>query len=522
MNTKRKTLAEIVALIPDESSLAFTTSGIGGMAEEFFVGLRKHFDETNHPKYITVISAAGLARGEGTGSDLLLAPGLMKTYIGSHIHGAPLTGRAGLENKIALFIIPQGTIGLLFRNAAERGPGVWTKVGLNTHVDPRQGAGKMSDKAKLAADLMTVETVNGEEWLYYKPVAIDVTVIKATYADHNGNLAFDHEPMYLQALTMAMAAKNNGGIVIAQVEEVVTNGSLPAKSVLVPGIMVDYVYKATPAYHQQTFATDYSPLLSNEVRSEELPIKDHKLNNKAVIARRAALELKKGTIINIGVGLPSMISNLFYEANRLNEYHFTTDLGGVDGLPAPGYDYGPNYNAEAVIDTGDMFKFYHGGGLDATVLGFGEMDQQGNVNTTLLGHSIMGPGGMMDIIYGSSHVIFVGPFRVKDQTHIEKGKLMIDEPGVMSKFRKTLSHITFNGREAMKAGKRITIITDRAVFELNQEANLVLTEIAPGLDMQQDIIDQMDFDPIIADQVRTVDAHLFDEKWSLNDYLLTE
>ena len=390
MKSKVRSVTEIVALVTDEARIAFTTSGIGGLAEEFFGALRQQYEQTSHPKDITVISVAGLSRGEGTGIDLLLAPGLLKRYIGSHIHGAPLTGQAALNNQIELFIIPQGTIGLLYRNAAENGPGVWTKGGLDTYVDPRQSGGKMSDKARQQDDLMVVENLQGEEWLFYKSIGIDVAVIKATYADDQGNLTFTHEPMNLQALTMAIAAKNSGGIVIAQVEQVVKRGSLQAKSVLVPGILVDYVYKGTPEYHQQTFATSYNPLLSNEIRSDYLPIKPAPLSPKLVIARRAALELKQNSIINIGVGLPCMVSNLFYEANLLDEYHFTTDLGAVGGVPAPGFDYGPNYNAEAVINSGDMFDLYHGGGLETTVLGFGEINQNGNVNTTLFGNRIMG------------------------------------------------------------------------------------------------------------------------------------
>lgn len=517
MKSKVRSVTEIVTLVKDEARIAFTTSGIGGLAEEFFGALRYQYEQTSHPKDITVISVAGLSRGEGTGIDLLLAPGLLKRYIGSHIHGAPLTGQAALDNQIELFIIPQGTIGLLYRNAAEKGPGVWTKVGIDTYVDPRQSGGKMSDKARQQEDLMTVETLQGEEWLFYKNIGIDVAVIKATYADEKGNLAFTHEPMNLQSLTMAIAAKNSGGIVIAQVEQVVKKDSLQAKSVLVPGILVDYVYKGTAEYHQQTFATSYNPLLSNEIRSHHLPIKPGPLSPKLVIARRAALELKQDSIINIGVGLPCMVSNLFYEAHLLDQYHFTTDLGAVGGVPAPGFDYGPNYNAEAVINSGDMFDLYHGGGLETTILGFGEINQNGNVNTTLLGNRIMGPGGMMDIAEGAKQIIFVGPFMVKDKSHIENNQLVIDDQGSKSKFTDPLSYITFNGLNAVKAGKKITIVTDRAVFELDKEAKLVLTELAPGLDLQKDILDQMGFSPVVADDLKVMDSHLFAEAWSLKN-----
>uniref|UniRef100_UPI00352A3F4F CoA-transferase n=1 Tax=Aerococcus urinaeequi TaxID=51665 RepID=UPI00352A3F4F len=518
MKSKVRSLTEIVTLVKDEARIAFTTSGIGGLAEEFFGALRQQYEQTSHPKDITVISVAGLSRGEGTGIDLLLAPGLLKRYIGSHIHGAPLTGQAALNNQIELFIIPQGTIGLLYRNAAEKGPGVWTKVGLDTYVDPRHSGGKMSDKARQQEDLMIVETLQGEEWLFYKSIGIDVAVIKATYADTQGNLAFTHEPMNLQALTMAIAAKNSGGIVIAQVEQVVKRDSLQAKSVLVPGILVDYVYKGTPEYHQQTFATSYNPLLSNEIRSHYLPIKPAPLSPKLVIARRAALELKRHSIINIGVGLPCMVSNLFYEANLLDQYHFTTDLGAVGGVPAPGFDYGPNYNAEAVIDSGDMFDLYHGGGLETTVLGFGEINQNGNVNTTLLGNRIMGPGGMMDIAEGAKQIIFVGPFMVKDKSHIENNQLVIDDQGNKSKFTDALSYVTFNGSKAVKAGKKITIVTDRAVFELNKEAKLVLTEVAPGLELQKDVLDHMPFNPEIAEDLKEIDRQLYEGEWILNEH----
>lgn len=518
MKSKVRSVTEIVALVKDEARMAFTTSGIGGLAEEFFGALRQQYEQTSHPKDITVISVAGLSRGEGTGIDLLLAPGLLKRYIGSHIHGAPLTGQAALNNQIELFIIPQGTIGLLYRNAAEKGPGVWTKVGLDTYVDPRQSGGKMSDKARQQADLMTVETLQGEEWLFYKSIGIDVAVIKATYADDQGNLTFAHEPMNLQALTMAIAAKNSGGIVIAQVEQVVKRGSLQAKSVLVPGILVDYVYKGTPEYHQQTFATSYNPLLSNEIRSDYLPIKPAPLSPKLVIARRAALELKQNTIINIGVGLPCMVSNLFYEANLLDQYHFTTDLGAVGGVPAPGFDYGPNYNAEAVINSGDMFDLYHGGGLETTVLGFGEINQNGNVNTTLLGNRIMGPGGMMDIAEGAKQIIFVGPFMVKDKSHIENNRLVIDDQGNKSKFTEALSYVTFNGLKAVKTGKKIIIVTDRAVFELNKEAKLVLTEVAPGIDLQKDVLNHMPFNPEIAEDLKEIDRQLYEGEWIFSEH----
>ena len=518
MKSKVRSVTEIVTLVKDKARIAFTTSGIGGLAEEFFGALRQQYEQTSHPKDITVISVAGLSRGEGTGIDLLLAPGLLKRYIGSHIHGAPLTGQAALNNQIELFIIPQGTIGLLYRNAAEKGPGVWTKVGLDTYVDPRHSGGKMSDKARQQEDLMTVETLQGEEWLFYKSIGIDVAVIKATYADEKGNLAFNHEPMNLQALTMAIAAKNSGGIVIAQVEQVVKRDSLQAKSVLVPGILVDYVYKGTPEYHQQTFATSYNPLLSNEIRSDYLPIKPAPLSPKLVIARRAALELKQNSIINIGVGLPCMVSNLFYEANLLDEYHFTTDLGAVGGVPAPGFDYGPNYNAEAVINSGDMFNLYHGGGLETTVLGFGEINQNGNVNTTLLGNRIMGPGGMMDIAEGAKQIIFVGPFMVKDKSHIENNQLVVDDQGSKSKFTDTLSYVTFNGLKAVKAGKKIIIVTDRAVFELNKEAKLVLTEVAPGIDLQKDVLDHLPFNPEIAEDLKEIDSQLYQDEWVLSNH----
>ncbi|MGH2105333.1 CoA-transferase [Aerococcus urinaeequi] len=518
MKSKVRSVTEIVALVKDEARIAFTTSGIGGLAEEFFSALRQQYDQASHPKDITVISVAGLSRGEGTGIDLLLAPGLLKRYIGSHIHGAPLTGQAALNNQIELFIIPQGTIGLLYRNAAEKGPGVWTKVGLDTYVDPRHSGGKMSDKARQQEDLMVVENLQGEEWLFYKSIGIDVAVIKATYADDQGNLTFTHEPMNLQALTMAIAAKNSGGIVIAQVEQVVKRGSLQAKSVLVPGILVDYVYKGTPEYHQQTFATSYNPLLSNEIRSDYLPIKPAPLSPKLVIARRAALELKQNSIINIGVGLPCMVSNLFYEANLLDEYHFTTDLGAVGGVPAPGFDYGPNYNAEAVINSGDMFDLYHGGGLETTVLGFGEINQNGNVNTTLLGNRIMGPGGMMDIAEGAKQIIFVGPFMVKDKSHVENNQLVVDEQGSNSKFTDALSYVTFNGLKAVKAGKKITIVTDRAVFVLNKEAKLVLTEVAPGLELHKDVLDHMPFNPEIAEDLKEIDSQLYQDEWVLSNH----
>lgn len=434
-----------------------------------------------------------------------------------HIATAPLANQAAQENAFELYSLPQGIISKLYRDAAAQGPGVFSQIGLGTYMDPEQHGGKLNAKAKASEDLVQPIELQGEKWLHYQTLPINVAFIKASYADENGNLSIKRNSTSLEFLSLAMAAHNAGGVVIAQVEEVVKAHTLPAREVVVPGMLVDYiVVNEDEKYHMQTAGTHYSPALSNEIRIELTESHyGNPLTSKKALTRRAALEIPKDAIVNLGNGLASKVGEIIAEGQVLEHFNLTTDLGNVGGMPVTGIDYGPSYNADAVINSEDMFSLYHGGGLDVAVLGFGQMDATGNMNTTKLGNYIVGPGGMMDIAAGAKKVIFVGSFVVKGQNTVKNGEVVITEEGVAPKFMTELPYITFSTKLALEKGKEILVITDRAVFDFDKQGKLRLIEIAPGLDLQKDILNWMDFEPVIADDLKVMNSHLYQEDWSL-------
>ena len=519
MESKERTYKEVMKHIPDHAVIGTSSFGIGGLPEELIAGLGEYFKENQQPKDITFSTTAGIGVGEGRGLDHLVQPGLLKRAVVSYIATSPIANRSAHENLFELFMIPQGMIGKLYQNAAHQGPGVFSKVGMETFIDPDQTGGKMNEKAKAAEDIVKKVELNGEQWLHYKPLPINVAFIKASYADKNGNLSMKREPVLLESLSLATAAHNAGGVVIAQVEEIVENNTIPAKEVAVPGMLVDYVVVNTKEeYHMQTAGTRYSPVLSNEIRVERNPKYYKKpLDTKRVMVRRASQEIPEGSIVNLGNGISAYVGEVIAEADKLKEYHLTTDLGAAGGLPATGLDYAPNINAQAVINTEDMFSLYHGNGLDVAVLGFGQMSAVGNMNVTKLGDYFIGPGGMIDISNGSKKIVFVGTHVVKGKTVIEDGQVIIKEEGIGPKFVSDLQYTTFSAEYAHKNDKEIIIITDRAVFDFTADGKMRLIEVAPGLDVQKDILDWMEFKPVISDQLREMDAALFTEDWILSD-----
>lgn len=518
MSKKEKSYIEVMQYIPNEAKIGTTSFGVGGLPEQLLVGLGKYYEAHQQPKNISFHTTGGIGGGKGRGLDHLIAPGLLKRFVGSHLAGSPLANQAAQENQFELFELPQGVIGKLYRDGAGKGPGVFSQVGMASFIDPNQEGGKLNEKAKEAEDLVESIEIKGERWLHYQPLNINVAFIKASYADQEGNLSITHESSKLESLSLATAAYNAGGIVIAQVEEIVENQSLPAKEVIVPGALVDYVVLAEEEqYHMQTAATYYDPALSNEIRVPlekqlSLPLSPNKL-----IVRRASQEIPKGSVVNLGNGIASYLGEIIVESDRLADYHLTTDLGSFGGLPATGRNYAPNYNADAVISTEDMFNFYHGEGLDVAVLGFGQMDDKGNMNTTKFGDYIFGPGGMIDISHGAKKIIFVGTFVVKGKTAIEDGQLVIKEEGVKPKFVEELPLITFSADYARERGKEVVVVTERAVFDFTEEGEMRLCEIAPGLDLEKDILSWMEFKPVISENLKEMDQALFQEDWQLSN-----
>lgn len=517
MESKERSYIEVMQHIPDGATIGTTSFGIGGLPEQLIVGLGKYYKKHKHPKEITFSTTAGIGVGEGRGLDHLIEPGLLKRVVASHIATSPLANQAAQENKFEMYQLPQGIIGKLYRNAAGKGPGVFSQIGIDTFIDPKNEGGKLNQKAEEAEDLVREIELNGERWLHYKPLPVNVAFIKATYADKDGNLSIQHETHKLESLSLAMAAYNAGGVVIAQVEQMVEPHTFSAKDIFVPGAIVDYVVVGEEKYHMQTAGTYYHPALSNEIRVPLDKQLNMPLSPKKVIVRRASQELPKGSIVNLGNGIAAYVGEILAESKVIDDYSLNTDMGSIGGLPATGIDYAPNYNAEAVIDTEDMFNFYHGNGLDVTVLGFGQLNATGDMNVTKLGEYIFGPGGMIDISHGAKKIIFVGTFVVKGKTAIKEGQLVVEEEGVQPKFVKDLPYITFSAKYARERNKEILVVTDRAVFDFTKEGQMRLIEIAPGLDLEEDILKWMEFKPVISDSLKEMDSNLFKENWTLTN-----
>lgn len=502
-------LEQAIAMIPDGA-----TCGIGGFIgsghpQEFSVGIEESFLKTGHPKDLTIVFSAGI--GDGTdklGLNKLGHEGLLKRIIGGHWGLIPKLQKLVFDNKVEGYNLPLGTISLLFRDIAGHRPGTFTKVGLKTFVDPRMEGGKMNEKTK--EDLVKVVELDDEEWLLYKSFPIQVALIRATYCDEDGNATMDKEAATLDSLSIAQAAKNSGGIVLLQVEKVVKNGTLDPRKVKIPGIYVDGIVVARPEHHWQTYEAAYNPALNGEIKVPVNAIAPLPLDERKIICRRAALALDPLGIINLGIGMPEGIANVANEEG-LPGLKLTVEAGGVGGIPMAGTAFGTCTNPDAIIDQPYQFDFYDGGGLDQAFLGLAQCDQYGNINVSRFGPKIAGCGGFINITQTASVVVYCGTFTASGlKIEVKNGKLHILQEGKVKKFIKNVEQITFSASYAAETGQKILYITERAVFELIQGV-LTLIEIAPGIDMEKDIFQQMEFKPAVADDIKEMDIRLFRE-----------
>jgi propionate CoA-transferase len=509
---------DAVAVIRPGDTVA--TSGFVGVGtpDAVIAALEARFVETSSPRDLTLVFAAAPGDGRDKGLNRLAKEGLVCRVIGGHFGLVPKISQMVTNGAIEGYNLPLGCISQLFREIAGRKAGLISKVGLQTFVDPREGGGKLNDRT--TEDLVELLSIAGEPWMFYKAFPIQVAILRGTTADPDGNITMEREALTLDNLAIAMAAKNSKGLVIVQVERLAASGSLNPRNVKIPGSLVDCVVVAAPEDHAQTYATAYNPAFSGEMRVPVDRIAPLPLDERKVIARRCAFELPLGGVVNLGIGMPEGVAAVAAEEKLLDLLTLTAEPGIVGGLPQGGLDFGAAINPGAIIDQNQQFDFYDGGGLDLACLGLAQADRHGNVNVSRFGDRLAGAGGFINISQNARKLIFVGTFTAGgSKVKVGQGQLTIVQEGRSAKFVEAVEQVTFSGGLAAESGQPVLFITERCVFRLG-ENGLELIEVAPGIDLERDVLAHMAFKPLVREP-KLMDARLFRaEAMGLDEVLL--
>ncbi|WP_246052006.1 acyl CoA:acetate/3-ketoacid CoA transferase [Desulfobotulus mexicanus] len=482
----------------------FVTTGI---PEEILLALEENFLSSGTPGNLTLVYTAGIGDKKDKGMNRFGHKGLVKRVIGGHWGLVPKLQKLAMENQIEAYNLPQGVISHMYRDIAAGKPRTISAVGLGTFVDPRLEGGKVNACTK--EDLVELIHFDGNEYLAYKTFPIHVAILRGTTADLDGNITMEKEALTLEAQAMAMAAHNSGGFVIVQVERIAERHSLCPRSVKIPGMLVDCVVQAKPENHWQTLSSFYNPAYSGEIRVPSQSLEDMPMGLRKIIARRAALELRPNSVVNLGIGMPEGVATVAHEEKVLDYLTLTAEPGVIGGIPSGGLDFGTGSNTDAIIDQPSQFDFYDGGGLDIAFLGLAQADRFGNLNVSRFGTSLTGAGGFINISQNSKRVVFLGSFTAGGlEVTIKNDQLTIIKEGKSRKFVEDVEQITFSGRVAAQKGQDVMYITERCVFRLTSDG-LLLTEVAPGMNLEKDILAHMDFTPNIADNLTTMDPRIF-------------
>ncbi|MEY9831908.1 propionate CoA-transferase [Sinorhizobium fredii] len=509
--------AQAAAMIPDGAVVSVSSSSGLGCPDLMLKAIGERFDATGHPRGLTTLHPIAAGDMSGIkGVDYIAKKGLLKKIIGGSYPSGPSSAEPPLiwqmigANEVAAYNIPSGILFDMHREAAAKRPGVMTKIGLDTFVDPSREGCAMNASAA-AEPVVKKISFEGEDWLYFKAIAPQVAIIRATTADERGNLTYEHEGAYLGGLDQALAARNNGGIVIAQVKRIAKGGSLKPHDVRVPGVLVDYV--VVDPDQKQTTLTPYDPAISGEIFRPLDSFRVPEFNIQKVIARRVAQELEAGSAVNLGFGISANVPRILLEEGLHGAVTWVIEQGAVGGVPLLDFAFGCASNADAFMPSPYQFTYFQGAGFDASLLSFLEIDRTGSVNVSKLSfrpHVTAGAGGFVDITARAKKIVFSGMFNAGAKLAVADGRLVIEKEGKLKKLVNQVEHVTFSGRRAIEQGQDITYVTERCVMKLTPEG-IVLTEIAPGVDLQAHILDQSEFPLIVSDKLKVTDAALFHE-----------